>query len=53
MNYILLSLTIVTTVLSIGIIAPAFAQHITLDFTTPVGNKIFRREKKELELNAK
>ena len=53
MNYILLSLTIVTTVLSIGITAPTFAQHISLDFTTSVGNKIFNREKKELKLNAK
>ena len=48
MNNILLSLTIVTTVLSIGIITRIFAQHITLDFTTPIRNKIFSREKKEL-----
>ena len=33
--------------------APTFAQHITPDFTTSVGNKIFSIEKKELNLNAK
>ena len=53
MNYILVYLTIVTTVLSIGITAPTFTQYITLHFNAPVGNKIFSREKKELELNAK
>ena len=53
MKSILLSLTIVTTVLSIGITTRIFAQHITLDFTTPVGNKMVSREKKELDLNPK
>ncbi|HET7644354.1 MAG TPA: hypothetical protein VFK40_12660 [Nitrososphaeraceae archaeon] len=51
---ILLSLTIVTTVLSIGITAPIFAQHQTLDLTTPQGDKISGGEKKgTLDLNVK
>ena len=51
MNYVLLYLTL-TTVLSIGITAPIFAQSTTLDLTTPVGDKISGGEKKgTLDLN--
>ena len=53
MKSILLSLTI-ATVLSIGITAPVFAQHTTLDLTTPVGDKISGGEKKgTFDLNVK
>ncbi|HET7643954.1 MAG TPA: hypothetical protein VFK40_10635 [Nitrososphaeraceae archaeon] len=47
MKSILLSLTI-ATILSIGITAPVFAQHTTLDLTTPVGDKISGGDKKKL-----
>ena len=53
MNYVLLYLTL-TTVLSIGITAPIFAQSTTLDLTTPVGDKISGGDKKgSLDLNVK
>ena len=43
-----------TTVLSIGITAPIFAQSTTLDLTTPVGDKISGGDKKgSLDLNVK
>jgi len=43
-----------TTVLSIGITTPIFAQNTTLDLTVPVGDKISGGEKKgTLDLNVK
>jgi hypothetical protein len=47
MKSIVLYLTM-TTVLSIGITAPIFAQNTTLDLTSPVGDKISGGEKKVL-----
>jgi hypothetical protein len=53
MKSILLTLTI-ATVLSIGLTSAIFAQNITSDLTTPVGDKISGGDKKgTLDLNVK